>query len=193
MPRSMRVMAGEWTSTFRSSLTGLVLTEPTKAGAQETSARPQSPITADQINEQLWRAALQAWHEAPEIRHSVKAARNSLGESNRAKWRLQSRVTRWDERGRTKHWASLTTRPPRRIEEKICSQVSGVSSKTPLRPAPQLFALETFGLPELDGASRDCALARCRLAVEVVVQLTPAEEIPAEVNERAHQRGAESV
>jgi len=99
----MRMMRGEWTSASRSSLTGLVLTEPTKAGAQETPARPQSPITADQINEQLWRAALQAWHEAPEIRHSVKAARNSLGESNRAKWRLQSRVTMWDERGRTKH------------------------------------------------------------------------------------------
>jgi len=49
----MRMMLGEWTSASRSSLTGLVLTEPTKAGAQETPARPQSPITADQINEQL--------------------------------------------------------------------------------------------------------------------------------------------
>jgi len=138
MPRSMRVMAGEWTSTFRSSLTGLVLTEPTKACAQETPARPQSPITAYQINEQHWRAALQAWHEAPEIRHSVKAARNSLGESNHAKWRLQSRVTMWDERGRTKHWASLTTKAaPKNKKKNMFASAGGVveDSFTPRPPA----------------------------------------------------------
>ena len=56
------------------------------------------------------------------------------------------------------------------------ANTGGVFDDSPT-PRPQLFAFETFGLPDGDGASRECETARLRLTVRVVVQLHTDEEL----------------